>query len=312
MANDDQPFPRIARLPLEKVRCTERSTVQRAILEFVTDLSKNGQKKLDMLAKFFAKIFLADEKLFVDLFGPFMDFLRNNPQVDFMDLMLHAQNFKASIGANAITRLLATGTINALDLETILPKSSTNPKGITLLAILLKRAGTAGGILQDTFADSLVQIVFPEGSFMVDPTKPPSMDFMAKIMKNLQILGNLYRKKVPIEMLLERIGEKQGPQAVLFILLMLGQGILSEEEIGEILQKIDNEGFTEMFQAAKKNMESMLPPGVKQAFNARSAAGSTRPGSPIRGPAIPRLPGSGILQRISARLLSWLARLRKD
>jgi hypothetical protein len=155
-----------------------------------------------------------------------------------------------------------------------------------------------------------VQIVFPDGTFVIDPTKPPTMDFMAKVMKNLQVLGNLYRKKVPIEVLLERIGEKQGPQAVLFILLMLGQGILSDDEIGEILQKIDNEGFTEMFQAAKKNMESMLPPGIKQAFNARSAPSSTRPASPLGGPAMPRLPGSGILQRISARLLSWLVRFR--
>ncbi|MBN2152706.1 MAG: hypothetical protein JW839_14740, partial [Candidatus Lokiarchaeota archaeon] len=160
--------------------------------------------------------------------------------------------------------------------------------------------------MQDTVCDQLAKLVLPADMPSLEPASMMDMGFLDRMMQSIGLLGMLHKQRLPVAPVVNRIGEQQGPQAAMFVLLMLGQAFVDEDGIQAILRDMDNEVFSNMFNNARKMMGDMM----------KGMAGKGMPGMPpapggtLPGMALPKLPGGGLLGRLLARLMGFFGRFR--
>lgn len=305
MNDEIKAFKALLKLSTEQLKSKNVQDIQKQCLALITDLQSNGKQKLDLIATFFVKIYFLDKDWFFNVFAPFFDYLRNNKQVDLFSLMLLRKGFTTTQLAAIIQRAINIGAISIFDIDIFLPKSASKAKRILLLAKLLKHVDE--GVMQDAITDNIVKLLLPENMSM-NPASMMDFQFLNQIMNSMSHLAMLYQNKFPVAPIITRIGEQQGPQLAMFVLLMLSQGFVNEAGIQAILTEIDNETFTAMFNNARKAMAGMLPPGI----NNIAPGAMTNVGTRSVLPRIPRMPGNTILGRIMARLLKFLGRFRRQ
>lgn len=307
MTDDLQGFKDLARKPVQELRSMNVGELQGRILALATDMTDRREEKLQALGAFYVKLFEADRALFTDLLAPFLDVVRNDPSIDLFSTMLGSKAFNTSSLQAVLLSLLNDGTISVFEIESFLPRETSKAKQLALLAKLLKHASE--GILRDTFMDLFIKVLMPESTFSMKPENFTSMEFMGEMAQSLGQLAFFFRKGYPVADVLAHIGDQQGPQLVLFIVLMLSQGIMKDAEIRALLDELDNEMFSAMYENAKKSMESMMPPGLKGAGMAGGAGGLG--GLPFGPPGMAgRLAGSSIFQRIARKLFGIFGRFK--
>jgi hypothetical protein len=104
-----------------------------------------------------------------------------------------------------------------------------------------------------------------------------------------------------------RIGEQQGAQVAMFVLLMLAQAFVDENGIQAILRDMDNEMFANMFSNARNMMGEMMgKAGLPGTPGMQGAPRGALPGLPLQ-----RLPGSSFLARIMAKIMGFFGRFRR-
>ncbi len=296
---------RVARLPANKASTIDEATLKDHVFTAVTGLSPQAKDQWLRLAVMLFHVRAINKKAFLNIFSPFLDFLRASPSVDFFSLVLEVKGASASDIASLMFDLLNDGTISAFDLEALLPRSPT-PRNVSLLAIMMKRAES--GMLQDIIVEKITNTLFPEDTFTFSPENFMNPEFMSKVLGSLDIVAALCKKSYPVELVISQIGEARGSQAALFLLLMLSQGFLTDVEVKGILDRMENPTFATMYENAKKtmesSMESMMPPEMRgmAPFGAR---GQVR--LPLGAGAGRLLGGAG--GSVLGRLLGTLGRL---
>ncbi|HME55608.1 MAG TPA: hypothetical protein VKM55_25605 [Candidatus Lokiarchaeia archaeon] len=305
MSDEIKAFKALLKLSPEQLKRKNVQDIQKQCLALITDLQSNGKEKLDLITTFFVKAYSIDKNWFFDVFAPFFDYLRNNKQVDIFSLMLTHKGFTSTQLAAIINHAITIGAISVFDIEIFLPRNASKVKQILLLAKLLKHVDE--GIMQDTITDNIVKLLLP-AKMSMDPASMMDFQFLNQIMNSMSHLAMLYQNKFPVAPIITRIGEQQGPQLAMFVLLMLSQGYVNETGIQAILADIDNEMFTSMFNNARKAMSGMLPPGMKAMAPGMVPGIGARPGIP----RLPGLPGNSILGKMMARMLKFLGRFRRQ
>ena len=307
--NDEvKAFKALLKLTPQQLKAMNVQDLQKQCLALITDLDNNGKgdAKLDLIANFFVKVYSSDKDWFFDVFAPFFDYLRNNKQVDLFSLMLVHKGFTTTQLAAIIQKAINIGAISVFDIEIFLPRHVSKSKQILLLAKLLKHVGEEG-IMRDTITDNIVKLLMP-AKMSMDPASMMDFQFMNEIMNSMSHLAMLYQNKFPVAPIITRIGEQQGPQVAMFVLLMLSQGYVNESGIQAILTEVDNEMFTSMFNNARKAMAGMLPPGMKGMVPGPMPGASAR----LAIPGLPRMPGNSIISKLMARMLKFLGRFRRQ
>ena len=297
-------FKALLKLSPEQLKSKNVQDIQKQSLALITDLQSNGKEKLDLIANLFVKIYSLDKNWFFDVFAPFFDYLRNNKQVDLFSLMLAHKGFTTTSLKEVIQKAITIGAISIFDIEIFLPRNASKVKQILLLAKLLKHVDE--GIMRDTITDAIIKLLLPENMPM-DPASMMDFEFLNQVMNSMSHLAMLHQNKFPVAPIITRIGEQQGPQLAMFVLLMLSQGFVNETGIQAILTEIDNEMFTTMFNNARKAMTGILPPGMNNLAPGAMRTAGVRPALP----RLPSLPGNTILGRLMAKLLKFVGRFRR-
>ncbi|MFX0099916.1 MAG: hypothetical protein ACFFCS_10055 [Candidatus Hodarchaeota archaeon] len=299
MDDDLKKIKALLKEPVTSITAGDPANLQKQILSMVTDLTEDKKQKLDTIARLFIKVYTADREYFHAVIPPFLDFMRNNPSVDLFTLMLEDKDFNTSDLATMINQFINNGVFSIFDLEAMVPRGTTKTRKISLLAKLLKKAPE--GVMQDTVLSLLVELVMPQQVTMLNPEMMFNMDFLNEISKSIQTLITLHRKGYQASLILAKIGENNGPQFVMFMLMMMGQFGLTDQEAQEILDKFENPMFQTMFFQAKKSMESMLPQGMQ------GRAGMM----PMPGAGASKLMKNSLFQKFAGRLMKFFTRFRK-
>lgn len=310
MSEEIKAFKELAKANPEQLKAKNVQDVQKQILSLVTDLGEKGEQKLDALGAFLVKLHASDKDVFFNTIAPLLDFVRNNQKVDIFSPMLARKEFTTKDLSILFQRALNAGALSVFDIEVFLPRAASKTKQALLLGRLLK--DSSEGIMQDTICDQLAKLVLPSDMPSIDPANMMDMAFLDKMMQSIGLLGMLHKQKYPVAPVITRIGEQQGSQVAMFVLLMLSQAFVDEAGIQAILRDMDNEVFSGMFNNARKMMKDAM----------QGMAGGRAPGIPGMPPApgrggfpglpVPRLPGSSIIARLMARLLKFFGRFRRQ
>ena len=296
-------FSKFVKIPAKRIVKMDENDVLDHVFTLVTDLTQKRKEKLDLVSNLFVKLYLHDKAYFYKIFVPFFDFLRNNPDIDLFSRLLSHKQFNTTHLSNIILDLMGTGVITVFDIKSILPNTLSKSRKLVLLGRLLKKAQE--GIMRDTVVDIFIDVLMPGDTFAMDPQNFMNLEFMNKMVASLSQLAFFYRKGYPVNLILSRIGEQQGPQMVLFVVLMLSQGIMNNDEVRELLESMENPMFSKMFWQAKENMESMMPPGM-QGMNVDLSRGMS-----LGGGKIPGLGGNSIFKKIGEKLFKLFGRFGK-
>ncbi len=310
MSDEIKALKELAKASPEQLKGKNVQDMQNQILALVTDLGDKGEQKLDALAAFLVKLHAADKGVFFATIAPLLDFIRNNPKVDIFSPMLARKEFTTKDLSLLLQRAFNAGALTIFDLEILLPKAASKTKQALLLGRLLK--DSTEGIMQDTVCDQLAKLILPGDMPSLDPASMMDMARLDKMMQSIGLLGMLHKYKYPVAPVITRIGEQQGAQVAMFVLLMLAQAFVDEAGIQAILRDMDNEMFSNMFSNARKMMGDMM----------QGMAGGGTPGLPGMQPAPrgglpglslpPNLPGSSIIARLVAKLLKFFSRFRRS
>ncbi|MHA1791711.1 MAG: hypothetical protein ACTSVI_03640 [Promethearchaeota archaeon] len=267
MSEDIRNFKKYLTISIDHLREMDIREIMNDVFSLVTDINTYKMEKLDILSRFYVRLYKEDKKLFYDTFPLFLDFLRNNPEIDFFSIMLNDKKFNTANLSSLFLRLIEKGALSVFDIEGMMPKSSSVAMQVSFLSKILKVSPE--GIMQDKILDLLVDLLIPEKFLNLNPENLMSFDFISGISKSLAMLATLYKKNYPIELILEHIGEKYGAQFLLFILMMLPQNGLSDADMSNIIDMMDNPVFKNMYLQAKQTMENLLPPEMRgsSAFN---------------------------------------------
>ncbi|MEX2680728.1 MAG: hypothetical protein Q6373_003960 [Candidatus Sigynarchaeota archaeon] len=307
MSEDIKAFKELAKASPEQLKVKDIQAMQKHILALVTDLGDKGEKKLDILGEFLVKLHSADKDVFFKTIAPLFDFVRNNPKVDIFSPMLARKAFTTRDLTAVFQRAFNTGALSIFDLETFLPKAATKTKQALLLGRMLK--ASSEGVMQDTVCDQLVKLVLPADMPSLDPASMMDMGFIERMMQSIGLLGLLHKQKFPVAPVINRIGEQQGPQVAMFVLLMLGQAFVDEDGIQAILRDMDNEVFANMFNNARKMMGNMMQ-GMAEKGGMPGMPLS--PGGTLPGFRLPKVPGRSLLARILAKIMGFFDRFRRS
>ncbi|MHA1681523.1 MAG: hypothetical protein ACTSUE_10965 [Promethearchaeota archaeon] len=305
MSEYNKYLKKVVKKSLSRINGKQASEIKDNILSLITDLSHDQRTKLDTLSKVLVKAYLENKPLFYSVITAIFDFLRNNPSIDLFSLMLKHKKFNTANLSSIFLRLMDEGVLSVFDIKEFLPKHSSDTIKVSFLSRLLRKAQP--GVMEDIILDALVDIIMP--GTMEEMFNPLAMspEFLGSIMGTVQILQVLYKKGYPVELIIQKIGEKGGPQQVLFIMMMLLQAGMSNLEVEDIVEKIDNPTFTQMFDQARNIMESMLPPGMTP----NSMAGGQPGRQPGQGGARGNPLGNPLVQKLYMRLFKLFGRLRK-
>jgi hypothetical protein len=309
MSEEIKALKELAKASPEQLKGKNVQDMQKQILALVTDLGEKGGQKLDVLAAFLVKLHAADKGVFFATIAPLLDFIRNNPKVDIFSPMLARKEFTTKDLSLLFQRAFNAGALTIFDLEILLPKAASKTKQALLLGRLLK--DSTEGVMQDTVCDQLVKLVLPADMPSLDPANMMDMGRIDKMMQSIGLLGMLYKYKYPVAPVITRIGEQQGAQVAMFVLLMLAQAFVDEDGIQAILRDMDNEVFLNMYNNARKMMADAM----------QGMAGGGAPGIPgmsstprvgLPGLSLPKLPGSSVIARLMAKLLKFFGRFRRQ
>ncbi|NMC08210.1 MAG: collagen-like protein [Candidatus Lokiarchaeota archaeon] len=314
MSEEIKAFKALARASPEELKSKDVQAMQKQILALVTDLGEKGKQKLDVLAEFLVKLHAADKDVFFTTIAPLLDFVRNNPKVDIFSPMLAHKGFTTKDLSLLFKQAFNSGVLSIFDLEIFLPKTASKTRQALLLGRLLK--DSSEGAMQDTVCDQLAKLVLPaDMPSLADPAAlATNMGFLDRMMQDIGLLGLLHKYKYPVAPVINRIGELQGAQVAMFVLLMLAQAFIDDNGIQAILRDMDNEMFSNMFQNARNMMGDMMK-GMPGAPGFPGMAGE-KPGprggvGGIPGMPLQRLPGSSLLARILAKLMGFFGRFRR-
>nr|MDO8112376.1 hypothetical protein [Candidatus Sigynarchaeota archaeon] len=301
MSDDIKAIKGLLKSSTAELKAMGAHEVQKRLLALMTDLGVKGKQKLDLLSTFLVHVHASDKDLFFEVFAPLFDYLRNNPGVDLFSLMLAKKGFTTTHLAAIYRLALNKGAMSVLEIETFFPKT-TKTKKVLLLSKLLKHADE--GLMRDTILDLLVPTILPSMPEL-DPTSMMNPEFLGEIMGSMSLLAMLHTNGYSVAPIIARVGEQQGPQLAMFVLLMLSNGFVDDAGIQAILAEIDNDAFTTMFTSARKTMANMLPSGMK----GKAAPVGQQP--PFGIPGAARIPSSPFIGKIMAKLLKFLGRFRR-
>ena len=310
MSEEIKALKELAKASPEQLKGNDVQSMQKQILALVTDIGQKGPQKLDALAAFLVKLHAADKGVFFATIAPLLDFIRNNPKVDIFSPMLARKEFTTKDLSLLFQRAFNAGALTIFDLEILLPKAASKTKQALLLGRLLK--DSTEGIMQDTVCDQLVKLVLPADMPTLDPASMMDMGRIDKMMQDIGVLGMLHKYKYPVAPVINRIGEQQGPQVAMFVLLMLGQAFVDESGIQAILREMDNEVFSNMFNNAKKMMGDMMQGMAGNGMPGMQPGMQPAPRVGLPGMNLPKLPGNSIITRLMAKLLKFFGRFRRS
>ncbi len=308
MSDEIKALKELAKASPEQLKGMNVQDMQKQILALVTDLGEKGPQKLDVLATFLVKLHAVDTGVFFTTIAPLLDFVRNNPNVDIFSPMLARKEFTTKDLSLLFQRAINAGALTIFDLEILLPKAASKTKQALLLGRLLK--DSTEGIMQDTVCDQLVKLVLPADMPAIDPASMMDIGRIDKMMQSIGLLGMLHKYKYPVAPVINRVGEQQGPQVAMFVLLMLSQAFVDEAGIQAILRDMDNEVFANMYNNAKKMMGDMMQGMAGNGMPVPGMQPAPRGGLP--GLPLSKLPGSSIITKIMAKLLKFFGRFRRS
>ncbi|MBD3186818.1 hypothetical protein GF325_08335 [Candidatus Bathyarchaeota archaeon] len=262
MKDTEKYFRKLARKSLKNIEKSEHEAIQERLMSCISIIHPQDMAMVDTLAYFMARAYLDNKNLFYTLFPFLIDFLRNNPSIPILERMLKVKGFNTAHMSSIFMHLVDAGVFSVFDLKNFIPARSPATTKIALLSKLLKKA--PAGVMQDVCLEALVETIMPASISQPTPESMMSPSFLGDMLGTAQILVMLHRKGYPVDLVFQKMGEIHGPQMVLMIMMMFPQVGMKEQEVQELLSKLDNPAFQQMYEQAKRMMDKMLPQGASR------------------------------------------------